>query len=301
MNVLVLGGTGFIGRNLCDTLNERGHDVTALSRSAERSALPEGVESYAGDVTEFADIEPAFEEQEAVYFLPALSPLFKPEGGNEMHELIHVGGTRNALEAARKHDVERFVHMSALGADPNGPTAYLRAKGRAEALVRDSDLDWVVFRPSVVFGEGGEFVSFTKEMKSVFAPFIPIYPLPGGGSTRFQPIWVGDFVPMLVAAVEEDTHRHEVYEIGGPEVLTLADVAKLAFRAEDRTITIVSIPMAIAKLGLTIMGPLPFIPFSGDQGRSLEMDNTVTENNIGEFDVQSTNLQTLSAYLGLTD
>jgi len=299
MNVLVVGGSGFIGTHLSEELVERGHDVTVLSRDPDDGDLPAAVDTYAGDVTDYDSIEGAFEGKEAVVYLVALSPLFKPDGGDEMHDRIHRGGAEHCLRAAEEHGVERFVQMSALGADADGPTHYLRAKGRAEELVRDSDRDWVVFRPSVVFGEGGEFVGFTKKLKSWFAPGLPVYPLPGGGtSIRFQPIWVGDLVPMLADAVEDDAHVGEVYEVGGPDVLTLREITELVYDSEGKSVSIVPLPMAMANLGLTVMGSVGF-PMGKDQYRSLQFDNTVRSNDVDAFGVDASELTTFRSYLGV--
>jgi NADH dehydrogenase len=300
MNVLLVGGTGFIGQHLCAELDDRGHDVTALSRNPDPSDLPESVGTAMGDVTAYDSIEAAFEGQDAVVNLVALSPLFEPEGGNERHDEIHRGGAENCLRAAEAAGVERFVHLSALGADPDGPTHYIRAKGRAENLVRDSDRDWVVFRPSVVFGEGGEFVSFTKRLKKLFAPGLPVYPLPGGGTeTRFQPVWVGDLVPMLADAVEDDAHVGGVYEIGGPEVLTLREITRLVYDAEGASVSIVSLPMALAGVGLKTLSAVPGFPMGADQYRSLQFDNTTADNDVDAFGVDPAETRTLAAYLGV--
>ncbi|MFT4947111.1 MAG: hypothetical protein ACI8TL_001351, partial [Natronomonas sp.] len=129
MNILLVGGSGFIGTHLGGELLDRGHDVTVLSRSPENDDLPDGVEAAMGDVTAYDSIESAFEGQDVVYNLVALSPLFEPKGGNEMHDRLHRGGTENCLRAAEKHGIDRFVQLSALGADPDGPTHYIRAKG----------------------------------------------------------------------------------------------------------------------------------------------------------------------------
>ncbi|MFB6223984.1 MAG: complex I NDUFA9 subunit family protein [Haloarcula sp.] len=297
MDVLVVGGTGFIGQHLCRELDNRGHTVTALSRSPDDATLPETVESVAGDVTEYDSIEGAFEGQDAVYYLVALSPLFKPDGGDEMHERIHLDGTENSVRAAESHGVNRFVQLSALGADPNGDTHYIRAKGQAEEVVTQSSLDWVIFRPSVVFGEGGEFVSFTKRLKGIFAPGVPLYPLPGGGKqTTFQPIWVGDLVPILADSIEADDHIGEIYEIGGPETLTLREVTNQVYDAEGSSVSVVPLPMSLAKIGLTVLGSVGF-PMGSDQYRSLKFDNSTRNNDIGSFGVDSDSLTTLSEYL----
>ncbi|MFC7202595.1 complex I NDUFA9 subunit family protein [Haloferax namakaokahaiae] len=297
MNVLVVGGSGFIGTHLCRELSSRGHDVTALSRDPSSADLPDGVEGVAGDVTDYDSIADAFDGKDAVVNLVALSPLFEPKGGNKMHDIIHRQGTVNAVNAAEEHGVSRFVQMSALGADPNGDTAYIRSKGNAERAVTDSDLDWVIFRPSVVFGDGGEFVSFTKRLKGMFAPGVPLYPLPGNGKTRFQPIWVGDLVPMLADAVEDEAHVGQTYEIGGPEVLTLRDITEMVYDAENKSVSIVPLPMALAGVGLTVLGAVPGFPMGPDQYRSLQFDNTTTDNQIGAFDVTGADMKTLQQYL----
>jgi NADH dehydrogenase len=293
MRVLVTGGTGFIGTHLCRELHDRDHEVTALSRTPERGDLPDGVSDAVGDVTAYDSIEGAFEGQDAVVHLVALSPLFKPSGGDGMHDRVHRQGTENCVRAAEEHGVDRFVQLSALGADPDGPTAYIRAKGRAETAVRDSTLDWTVVRPSVVFGDGGEFVSFTKKLAPPY-----VTPLPGGGRTRFQPVWVGDLVPMLADAVEDEAHVGEVYEVGGPETLTLAEVARLAHGADGRPVNVLPVPMALAKVGLSVLDAIPGAPMGNDQYRSLRFDNTTEGNDVDAFGRSESDLRTLADYLG---
>jgi NADH dehydrogenase len=295
MDVLVVGGSGFIGTNLAEELSVRGHEVTVLSRTPDDAALPSGVGAVSGDVTDYGTLATAFEGRDAVVNLVALSPLFRPSGGAEMHDRVHRRGTENVVRAAESHGVERLVQMSALGADPDGPTAYLRAKGRAEAAVRESGLAWTIVRPSVVFGEGGEFVRFTKTLTTPY-----VTGLPGGGKTRFQPIWVGDLVPMLAEAAEDESHVGECYEIGGPEVLTLADVARLAYRAEGKSLTVVPIPMALTGVGLRVGGAIPGFPMGADQYRSLKLDNVVSENAVTAFGREPADLRTLADYLGLS-
>jgi NADH dehydrogenase len=291
MNVLVVGGTGFIGTELCRELDDRDHDVTALSRSPGDADLPASVNRVAGDVTDYDTVADAFEGRDAVYYLVALSPLFQPS--DKGHEAVHLGGAENTVRAARDGGVDRLVHVSALGADPDGPTAYVRTKGQAERRVRDSGLDWTIFRPSVVFGDGGEFVPFSRRLTTPY-----VTGLPGGGRTQFQPVWVGDLVPMLADALDDD-HVGETYEVGGPEVLTLADVTRMAYRACGQSVSILPVPMALAAVGLKIADPVSFVPFGADQARSLRTDNTVGNNDVTAFGVDPDDLHTLRDYLGL--
>ena len=395
MRTLVVGGTGFIGEALCRELDRRGNDVTAMARDPAAADLPGDVDRVAGDVTDYDAIEPAFEGQDAVINLVALSPLFRPAGGNEKHFTVHRDGTDTVVRAAEAHGVDRLVQMSALGADPDAETAYLQSKGLAEAIVRESTLEWTIFRPSVVFGQGEEFIPYTKLLAPPY-----LTPLPGGGKTRFQPIWIGDLVPMLADAVEGaapgtdeaagqaddagssdessndagssdavepapdgdpgdgvepapdgdpgdgvgtatdgvagdegnpdagspdddrtpaerraepggpapdgNPHAGQVYEIGGPEVLTLAEVAALAHATDGKPVDVVSIPMPLAKIGLSsldhvpawLLDALPGVPRMGaDQYRSLQFDNTVADNDVTAFGVDPSELTTVAAYL----
>jgi uncharacterized protein YbjT (DUF2867 family) len=298
MEILVTGGTGFVGTALTRELRDLDHSVTALARNPDEDDVPDGVDAAPGDVTDYDSIEPAFEGVDVVVNLVALSPLFKPPDGLS-HEAVHLGGTEHVVEAAEANDVERIVQMSALGADPDGPTEYLRTKGEAEAVVREADLEHVIVRPSIIFGEGGELVSFTKRSKRMFAPGLPIAPLPGGGSTRFQPIHVADLAPILGDCAVEAEHAGETYEFGGPDVLTLAEITRLVYAAEGKRMRVVPIPMPLAGVGLTVLGAVPPFPFGREQYKSLGVDNTVSDNDVAAFGHSPDELTTFAEYLGV--
>jgi NADH dehydrogenase len=292
LRTLVIGGSGFIGAHLARELDRRGHHVVVLSRRPGREKLPPRVETASGDVTDLGSIEPAVRSADAVVYLVALSPLYRPRGGEEMHERVHTSGARNTVAAAKAAGVRRLLHMSALGADPAGATAYLRAKGKAEDVVRASGLDWTIFRPSVVFGDGGEFVASVRRLAPPY-----LTPLPGGGRIRFQPIWVGNLVGMMADALEDARHVGHTYEIGGPERLSLADVARLAHAARGRPVRIVPVPMALAALGLGLAGLVPGLPMGPDQYRALQADNVTDRNAVGAFGREPGRLVTLRSYL----
>lgn len=292
MDVLVTGGTGFIGTNLCRELVERGHEVTAMARNPGESELPDDVERVAGDVTAYDSIEGAFGGRDAVIHLVALSPLFRPSGGERRHFEVHLGGTENAVRAAEEHSVKRFVQMSGVHADPDAETAYLRAKGRAEDVVRKSDLEWVISRPTVVFGEGGEFVGFVK---LVTTPYVT--GLPGGGRQRFQPIWVGDLVPMLADMAEDEERAGETYELGGPVVLSLREITEMVYKAEGTPVMTMPVPLPLADFGLTLLGAVGG-PLGRDQARSLRKHLTVTDNDVDSFGGDPEEMTTFHEYLG---
>lgn len=300
MHVLVPGGTGFIGTALCRELVDRDHEVVALARNPSEAALPPGVTAVAGDVTEPASLTDPVGEADAIIYLVALSPLFKTPKGLT-HEGIHRDGTAHLLDAAADADVDRFVQMSGLGADPNANTAYLRAKGEAEELVRESDLGWTIFRPSVVFGDGSEFLRFSRWLSfppmthTIAWPYIT--PLPGGGSTRFQPIFVDELVEMMASCLEDDVHIGQTYELGGPETLSLARIIRAIHAADGKPARILWMPMSLAKIGLTIAGIIPWFPMGAEQAKSLDFENVPESNDVGAFGREASDLTPIKEYL----
>lgn len=285
MNVLVAGGTGFVGVPTCRILAERGHDVTAASRSPDESKLPAGVETVALDVTD-SDLTEIVRGHDAVVNLVALPSHRKPQG--QSHESVHRDGTRHLLRASEETGVERFVQMSGLGVESDVQTAYFRAKRQAEELVRESNLDWVIYRPSVVFGDGCAFLPFVE---SVAPPVVA--PLPGGGTMELQPMWVEDLAPMLADGVEDSQHVGQIYELGGPERLTFAEIVERV-----GGVSVVPVPKTLASAGFSVAERVPGIPFGRDQFRVLAEDNTVAENDVTAFGVSETELRTLGSYLG---
>jgi NADH dehydrogenase len=292
MHVAIVGGTGFIGTALAERLISE-HEVTVISRSPADATLPAAVDRVAADVTDPGTLVGVFSAVDVVVNLVALSPLFTPAGGNVQHDVVHREGTEHLLAAAEDAGVAHFVQMSALGADPEGTTAYIRAKGSAERAVRHSELTSTILRPSVVFGVGGEFISFTRLLAP---PYLAA--LPGGGQTRFQPIYVEDLVTIIVEVIDDPSHREQTYELGGPERLTLAEIARLIHRADGKSVTVLPVPMILARVGLTIGDAIPGVPMGLDQYRSLRLDNVTRKNDIGAFGLTKQDMTRLGEYLG---
>lgn len=287
MNVYIVGGTGFVGSHLAHKLVWNGHKVTVGGLSTEPAiSLPERVETEKIDVTDSETLD--FTGYDVVINLVGLSPLFQPR---IPYHKVHVLGTENVIYACEEANVKRFIHMSALGADPRADTEYLRTKGEAQLLVEESSLEWTIFRPSVIFGKGGQFLEFTE---SLLTPFVTA--LPGDGRNKFQPIYVEDIGDLFVEAVENQQHIHRVYDLGGSEKLSLKDVAKLIERCKGRNLKVLPVPMPFVKTAL-ILGDKIGLRFGLDQYRSLKKDNTVDENDIVEFEKSEGELETVEHYL----
>ncbi|WP_256390914.1 complex I NDUFA9 subunit family protein [Natronoarchaeum rubrum] len=292
MNVLVTGGDGFVGRHLCAELLYRGHDVTSLSRTPDPSVLPDAVELAEGDVTDYESIEGAFEGKDVAVNLAALPPLHQPPKETS-HDSVCIGGSINAVEAAEEHGISKFVEMSSLGADPNGDTAYWRTQGLGEKIVRYSELDWIVFRPSFIFGEGSETFTFVRRHTTPYVTALP----DGGDRPRFQPIWIGDCAEIFADGIEDDAYDGEVYELGGPEVLSFGEVTRMLYEADGKSVEIVPVPMGLATVALYAVDPIPSIPLGVDQARALKMSNVTDHNDVGAFGYEMSDLTTLSTYL----
>lgn len=214
LSVLLTGGTGFVGRHVAQRLAERGHRLRALVREPQTAAALREfeVELVRGDITQEAGLDGVIAGCDVVVHLVGIIRERPPA---VTFEGVHTRGTLRVLEAARRSDVRKFVHMSALGASPQG-TAYQRTKYEAEELVRRSGLPYAIFRPSIIVGRGGEFVDTLLRLLR----FLPVTPVIGDGSYRLQPVDVEDVAAAFAQAVERDELAGECYEIGGPHKLT---------------------------------------------------------------------------------
>lgn len=265
--VLVIGGTGFIGAHVCNRLNQNGFEVVAGTRDPEEDNLILSSEV----TTELTDIlyhgSLNFEEFDVVVNLAGLSPLFQPS--TVSYEELHVEGVENILDEAERSDIDHLVHMSAYGADPDAETEYLRTKGRGEELVKDSDIESCVIRPSLVLGEGGEFETFLDRVRKLPVAFLP-------GNPVFQPIDVDDVADIFLYAVENQVTG--VYDIGGEEVLSMKELVQ----RRHPTKSVVVSPSVLTKTALQLAEYLP-LPFGMDQYKALQTDNSVEENDAEKF------------------
>ncbi|PSH02238.1 MAG: complex I NDUFA9 subunit family protein [Nanohaloarchaea archaeon QH_8_44_6] len=286
MKIFITGGTGFVGSHLTRKLVEN-HKVTVGSLSPEEATLqlPEEVERERIDVTDREILD--FSDYECVIHLVALSPLKKPP---IPYSKIHFEGTENVVDQAQEDGVEKFFHVSALGADENADTEYLRTKGEAEKYVENSNLDWRIMKPSTMFGNGGQFLKF---LSGLTTPYLTVLP---GKSTRFQPIYVEE-VGTLIENSLEDEYSREKFEVGGPEKLSLGQIAVKIEKSKGGSLKALGLPMPIFKLAMTISERIPFSPFGIDQYHSLKTDNITEQNSVEELGLRMNEMKTLDKYL----
>lgn len=276
-NILLLGGSGFIGSHIANLLATReGIRITVPSRRRERAKhllpLP-GVDVVEADINDPAQLATLVRGQDAVINLVGIL-----HGDSEMpygrkFAQAHVELPRKLVAAMAQAGVRRLVHMSALKADPKGPSEYLRSKGDGEAIVLAAQgaLDVTVFRPSVVFGSGDAFLNtFAKLLK--LAPVFPI----GFPDARFQPVWVSDVAGAFVASLEDSDTFGRSYELCGPGVYSLRELIQYTGKVtgKPRPLFKLSEGWAYLQAGLLWLAPKPLM--SPDNLRSMQVDNVAT-------------------------
>jgi NADH dehydrogenase len=286
--ILVTGASGFVGSHLLPALIDAGHRVVGMTRnraSAERikrrltPAQRAQADTRLGDVTIPATFGPAIVGTDAIVHLAAIPRDY--DGGASLR-LVNTEGTRNVVAAARQAGIRRFVHQSALGTEDDPALHYASSKARAEAIVEDSGLDWTILRPSLLWGERDGFFNIVAGLVR-YAP--GIVPVPGRGTARFQPLWIGDLARIVVAALADpDQTVERAFDLGGPRYWTYREITRAVMQAMGRPGIIVPMPVPLISLvaGAAERVRLPF-PAATDQLRQLRLDN------IGPLDAVAAN------------
>ena len=287
MHVLLTGATGYVGGYVLDALLARGHTVRALVRSAEGLAPRENVEVHLGDVTEAGTFGHAFQGIEAVVHLVGIIEEHPSKGVT--FERVHVGGTRNVVDAARAAGVGRFVHMSANGARPDGVSAYQTTKWEAEEIVRAAGFEhWTVFRPSTMFGDPGEdHPEFAKQLWQTLVRPFPVLPVFGDGAYEMQPVHVASVADAFAQAVTLEAASGRAYCAAGPERIPYHEVLRrIAHGGGIPSKPTVPVPMALARLGVNTLGRAGALPISPAQFEMLVEGNTCDPTVfVADFDV----------------
>ena len=261
--ILITGGTGFVGRHLIARLHQQGEQVRALARSPHDVS---GAELVQADITDTAAVGHAARGCQAVIHLVGI---LRERRGTSFRR-VHVEGTRSVIEACREAEVPRLLHMSALGARPNARSRYHGTKWRAEELVRESGLQTTIFRPSVIFGDGG---SFLPQIRSLVRR-APIVPIPGGGMSLIQPIWVEDVMSCFVGALERPETVGRTYELGGPETYGFEQLIDLVAESEGVELVKLHLPIPLLRPAVAVLSRvIPRFPLTSDQLTMLLEDN----------------------------
>jgi len=273
--VTVFGGSGFLGRHVVRALLKRGWRVRAAVRRPDLAGRlqPLGLVGWVQPVQANLrfrwSVDRAVIDSDAVVNLVAIDV----ERRRQRFDAVNVFGARAVAEAARGAGISRLVHVSALGADANSPSAYERSKAAGEAAVFETIPGAIVYRPSLMFGADDHFFNRFASM----ARALPALPLFGGGHGKYQPVFAGDIATAVVDAIEGKVAGGRTYEFGGPEVKTFRELMELILATIERRRLLVPLPWfaasAIAAVAQYLPGPL----LTPDQVARLKRDNVVSD------------------------
>lgn len=275
MKVFVTGGTGFVGTHVVNALQRRGHAVAVLAREPGRAhnRYNKPVEIVVGDVLDARSLARGVAGREAVVHLVGIIA----EKGEQTFDRMHRQAVENVLEAARAAGVRRVLHMSAMGSAEDSPSEYGRTKAAGEKAVRDSGLDWTVFRPSIIFGPGDGFVTLLAGIIRVNPVFIPVI---GPGTTRFMPVSIYDVARVFTESLDKPETLGSVFEVGGPEMFTLDEIYReIAAAVGKPRKPLLHLPLWWGRFlagrfeWLARKGWIDDPPLTRDQLKSLQRDN----------------------------
>ena len=272
MKVLVTGGTGFVGTAIVHALRARAVDVRVLARRPERAASLEslGVELARGDLTEPDTLGRALEGCTHVVNLVAIL-----KGRPDDFERVMTRGTADLVAAARTAGIARFVQMSALGTseETSRVVPYYGAKWAIEREVKASGLEYVLVRPSFVFGRGGALPTFVKQVK-----LSPVVTVIGPGTQRIQPVWLEDVAQFFATVVDDPRAPGRTWELGGPDVVTWNELYLAIARVLGKQRRLLHVPFAVARAGARLTEWAPGAPLTADQVAMIEAGDNVCSN-----------------------
>jgi NADH dehydrogenase len=265
--VLVTGATGFLGGHLVKELLEKGYKVRALVRDLKKGArlASQGVELVKGDMTEPASLKEATKGVGIVINLVGII-----SGGEKAYRAVHSKGARDLALAARENGAKRFIYISANGASREGATPYFRTKWEAEEEVRNSGIEYTIFRPSVLFGPNDAFIN----QIAFGIRLSPVFPVFGSGEYRLQPLFVTDLVQCIIKSMAEPKALNQTVEVGGPDALSFNEMVDAVAEAVGKRVYKLHVPFPLIKLTARVMGTVfTKPPISVDQLKMLELGN----------------------------
>jgi uncharacterized protein YbjT (DUF2867 family) len=275
--VVMFGGSGFLGRYVAQRLLTSGARVRFAERDPRRAFFlkPQGslgqVQFVAADVTRPETVARAVAGGDAVIDLA---------GSFAEMKAINAIGAGNVAAAAAEAGAKALVHISAIGADPQGRSAYAQSKGEGEARVRAAFPDATILRPSIIFGREDKFVNRFAGLIRI-APVLPVI----RGNAKLQPVYVGDVADAAAKALlDPKAHAGKVYELGGPQVFRMTELMKEIAREIGRSPLIAEIPDIVSGPLATLTGFLPAAPITRDQWLMLQDDNVVSPGAVGLAD-----------------
>ena len=272
--VTIFGGSGFLGRQTVRALAKAGWRIRVAVRHPNMTFFlkPTGavgqIAAVKCDVTDPQQVAAALAGADAAVNLTGI--LYS--GGGQNFEEVHADGAGHIAEAAAKAGVKALVHVSAIGADSESPSRYAQTKAEGETRMRAAFPAATILRPSIVFGPDDSFFNRFAGL----ARISPILPLIGGGTTRFQPVFVGNVAAAIATALSSEGARGKTYELGGPTVYSFRELMQIVCEQTGRKRVLMPIPFGIAMIQAFFLQMAPKPMLTPDQVRLLKVDNVVS-------------------------
>ena len=258
MKIFISGGTGFVGGHLTRELLARGHELRLLVHRRGHSTA--GVEQVEGDITLPESFNSALAGCDAVINLVGIIREFPSKGVT--FERLHVQAAATMLAAAHKNGIRRYLQMSALGTRPDAVSTYHKTKWRAEQLVRGSEIDWTIFRPSLIFGPQDAFVNLLAAQLRM----APVMPVIGDGRYRLQPIHADDVARCFALALEMPATIGQCYELCGSERMRYEELLDAVAAALGKSAPLKPhAPLGLMRLIIPVLQKIPQFPITSDQ------------------------------------
>ena len=275
MKVLITGGSGFLGQEMIRHLVAANHSVRALVRKADALKGFSGIETIVGDTTKPETLCNQLSDCDAVIHLVGIIREFSEKGIT--FKKLHVESTKNILRAAEEQGIKRYLQISANGTRENATTAYHQTKWEAEELVRQSKLDWTIFRPSLIFGPEDQFVNMLAQLIKV----LPVVPVMGDGQYQLQPVSVIDIAKGFVAALDKPEAIGKTYQCCGSQAFSYDQTLDLIAQALGQVAGTRKIhqPLWLMKPIVALLQTIPLFPMTSDQLQMLLEGNICGDNN----------------------
>ena len=255
-SIAVAGGTGFVGGEIARELRRRGRHVIVLSSRGEgaRGQLPDDIEIRTADVGDPDSLRAALQGIDELVISLGFpgSPIEQPKKGYTFDN-VDAAGTERVVAAGREAGVGKVVYISGAGASHDAASHWFRAKARAEDAVRGSGMRWTVIRPTWVFGPGD--VSLNRFLG--FSRALPFVPMTNFGSQELAPVFVRDVAALAADSLEQDAAAEQVFEIGGPESMTMREVLHRAMDVAGTRKLLFPAPALLVK---AVAWPMSFLP-----------------------------------------
>nr|WP_246771354.1 complex I NDUFA9 subunit family protein [Aestuariivirga sp. YIM B02566] len=276
--ITLIGGSGFLGRHVVRALAKRGYRIRVACRRPDLAGhvqplgVPGQIMPVQANVRYPDSLAAVCEGAQAVVNLTGV--LYS--AGAQSFDAIHVFGAEASARAAKAAKAKTFIQISAIGADANSASDYAKSKAEGEARARANFPGAIVIRPSIVFGPEDQFFNRFAAM----ARFSPALPLIGGGTTKFQPVFVGDIAKAVAQLIDANIASGKTYEFGGPEVESFRQLLDFTLQTIGRKRLLVPVPWPVARIQGMIMGLLPKPLLTSDQVELLKHDNVVSQDAI---------------------